>query len=289
MVGGDEPTAPQQMRETRLMRRGDEAPIRRPPIADQHAGEVVAEHRGGLVETAAGLNSIHRRVRRREGPQPLQLAPDLPAGFIRTDHRTAAHRGTQRRVGRLRVTRGAMHRLDETAARDRQAILLLKEGGDLAVRQAELFIENDGERDGLRPQLRSRGTERIRRLASMPTLDATPAPATPSDVDLKGTDHDTRHRQLFLELRRDTGLHDVIATAGTTRRQPRVMRLVDARRHAATSLRSIASAGLAPRTFRMFVQRFGKRRRLAIARPAGLVELSLEAVHLLTQSLVLSA
>ena len=46
-----------------------------------------------------------------------------------------------------------MHRMDEAAARDRQAILLLDESGDLAVRQAELFVENDGERDGLRTQV----------------------------------------------------------------------------------------------------------------------------------------
>ena len=67
------------------------------------------------------------------------------------------------------------------------------------------------------------------------------------------------------------------------------MRLVDARRHAATGLRSIASAGLAPRTLRMLLQRLGKRCRLAISCPARLIELSLEVVHLLTQSLVLSA
>ena len=112
-----------------------------------------------------------------------------------------------------------MHRMDEATARDRQSILLLEEGGDLAVRHAELFIENDGERDGLRPQLCGRRTERIRRLERMPALDATPASVTPADVDLKGTDHDTRHRQLFLVLRGDTGLHEVIATARTARRK----------------------------------------------------------------------
>ena len=37
MIGGNEPTAPQQMRETGLMRGGGEAPIRRPAIADEHA------------------------------------------------------------------------------------------------------------------------------------------------------------------------------------------------------------------------------------------------------------
>lgn len=118
------------------------------------------------------------------------MAPDLPDGVIRTDHGTAAHGGTPRGVGRLRVARGAMPRLDETAARDRQAIRLLKEGGDRAVRQAEWFIENDGEGHRLRTPWCDRGAERIRRLERMPALDTTSAPATPSDADVTGPDDD---------------------------------------------------------------------------------------------------
>jgi hypothetical protein len=152
-----------------------------------------------------------------------------------------------------------------------------------------LFIENDGERDGLRTQLCGRGAERIRRLERMPALDATPAPATPSDADLKGTDHDPWDRQLFLVLRRYTGLDDAIAATGTARRQRRLMRFIDARWHAPTGLGTIGVARLAPRAFRIFLQRFRKWRCLSIARPAGLIELSLQMVDLLTQALVLSA
>jgi hypothetical protein len=177
-----------------------------------------------------------------------------------------------------------MHGLDETAARDRQPILLLEEGGDLAVRQAELFVENDGERDGLRTQLCGGGAEGIRRLERMPALDATPAPATPSNVDPNGTDHDTRHRQLFLVLRGDTSLDEVIATAGTPRRQPRVMRLVDARRHAATRLRSIAAAGFASRTFRLRLQRFRKRRRVPEPGAPRVVQLAFQVIDVVAES-----
>jgi len=182
-----------------------------------------------------------------------------------------------------------MHRLDETAARDRQSILLLEEGGDLAVRQAELFIENDGEGHRLRTQLCGRGAERIRRLERMPALDTTSAPATPSDADVKGPDDDPWDRQLFLVLHRHPGLDDAITAPGTAPRQRRRTRLIDARGHAPTGLATIGIARLASRAFRMLRQRFRKRRRLASARPAGRVELSLQMVDLLSQSLVLSA
>ena len=187
------------------------------------------------------------------------------------------------------MARGAMHRLDEAAARDRQSRLLLEEGGDLAVRQAELCVENDGERDGLRTQLCGRRAERIRRLERMPALDATPAPATPSDANPKRTDHDPWDRQRFLVLHRHTGLDDAIAAAGTARREPRVMGLLDVRGYASARRPTIRVSGLPPRALRMPVQRLGKGRRLSIARPAGRIELSLQMVDLLTQALVLSA
>jgi hypothetical protein len=152
-----------------------------------------------------------------------------------------------------------------------------------------LFIENHGERNGLRTQLCGRGTERIRRLERMPALNPTPAPAAPADADLKGTDHDAWHWQLFLVLHRDTCLDEAVAAPGTTPWQRRRMRLIDARRHAPTGRRTIGVPRLASRTFRIRLQRFRKGRRLSIACPAGFIELALQTVDLLTQALVLSA
>jgi hypothetical protein len=117
----------------------------------------------------------------------------------------------------------------------------------------------------------------------MPTLNATPAPATPSDVDLKGTDHDPWDRQLFLVLRRHTGLHDVIAAAGTARRQRRVMRFIDARWHAPTGLGPIAVARLAPRALRMLLQRFRERRRLSEPRSPRVVQLTFQVIDMVPE------
>jgi hypothetical protein len=87
--------AAKQMRETRLMSRLIKLPIRRPAVADQHAVEVGAEHRRGLRKPAALLNPVEDHRRGREGPQPLQVACNLPAGFIGADDWTRANRLAQ--------------------------------------------------------------------------------------------------------------------------------------------------------------------------------------------------
>lgn len=53
MIGAQGPTAAEQMRQTRLMSGLGKLTIRRPPIADDHAGIVRAQKRGGLVEAAS--------------------------------------------------------------------------------------------------------------------------------------------------------------------------------------------------------------------------------------------
>ena len=102
-----------------------ELPIRRPAIAHEHAGKVGAEHRRRFREAATGLNPVDGRVRCRKDPEPLQQARDVPAGFVRTDHRTAAHVGTQRVIRRARLTGRAMDRVHEPAARHGETIQLL--------------------------------------------------------------------------------------------------------------------------------------------------------------------
>ena len=82
MVEQQTPTRPQQMGETRLMAGGGELPIRLPPVADEDAGIIGANHRGRLREPAPGLNDVDGRVRGDKHPEPLQIRADAPTGFI---------------------------------------------------------------------------------------------------------------------------------------------------------------------------------------------------------------
>ena len=118
MVQHHRATAAEQMRQTRLMRGVGKLAVRRPAIALQDAGVVGAEHPRRLRKAAPVFDRIGRRVRRRKGPEPVRVAADFPAGFIGRDDRTAAHLRAQRLVGRLRLARRAMDRVDQPAARD---------------------------------------------------------------------------------------------------------------------------------------------------------------------------
>jgi hypothetical protein len=82
--------SPNQMRETGLMRRLIELAIRRPPVADEGAVEVGAEHRRRFVKAAPVLNGVDDGARGRKDPQPPEPPPDFPAGLIRTDDRAPA-------------------------------------------------------------------------------------------------------------------------------------------------------------------------------------------------------
>ena len=288
MIGLQQPTASEQMRETRLMDRVGEAPIGRPAIADNHAGEVLAEQRCGFGKPAARLNRIDGRIRRGDGPEPLQRAGDLPAGLIGCDDGTPADRVAERVIRGLRLTRGAVHRVHQAAARHGQRILLAKACRDLPERQAELLIEDDGHRDGLRPELRRRGTQRVRRLQPMATLDAATTRAAVTHVDAKVTDDDLGDWQLFLILACGARFHDGAVALGTPRRQTRIIGFIDAGRNPAVRLRTIGVARLSPGSLRMVGERFRERRRLPKPGTPGRIELLLQPLVLLAQPVALT-
>ena len=107
--------APEQVRQTRLVQRVVEAPIGRPPVADEHAVEVGPQDGAGVVEPAAGADGVDGGVRGGEHPQPVALAADAPAGFVRGDDGRVADLLAQRRVGRRGVAGRAMQHLRQAA------------------------------------------------------------------------------------------------------------------------------------------------------------------------------
>jgi len=288
MIGLQQPTASEQMRETRLVDGVREAPIGRPAVADDHAREIFAEQRRGVGKSAARLNRVDRRLRRGDRPEPLQRAGDLPAGLIGGDDGTPADRVAERVIRGLRLTCGTVHRVHQAAARDGQPILLVKERRDLAERQAELLIEDDGRGDGLRPELCCRGPQRVRGLQPMATLDAATTRAALSHVHPKVTDDDLGDRQLFLILARDARFHDGAIAFGTPRRQTRLIGFIDARRNPAVRFRAVGAARLSPGSLRMAGERFRERRRLSKPGTPCRIELLLQPFVLLAQPVALT-
>jgi hypothetical protein len=276
MIGLQQPTASEQMRETGLMDRPRETPIGRPAIADDDAGEVLAEQRRCFAKPTAGLNRVDGRVRRRDRPEPLQRPGHLPAGLIGCDDWTPADGFAERVIRGLCLPRCAVHGVHEAAARHGQPILLAKECRYLAERQTELLVEDDGQGDRLRPELRRCGAQRVRRLKLMPALDAATTRAATSHVDPHVTDDDLGDWQLFLILGSDTGLHDGAGAPGTSRRQMRVIGFIHPRRDPASRFAAVRAARLPPRSLRMARERFRERGRLPKSGTPRRIELVLQ-------------
>jgi hypothetical protein len=279
-------TAAQQMGQTALMPGGFELAVRLPAVALQDAGVVDPNHVRGLREPAAGLNGVDGRFASDKGPEPLQVSVDAPARFIGRHDRTATHRRTQRGVGRLRLARGAVHRMHQAAARDRQPKAIAQQRDDFAVGQPETFIQEPGEGDGLRAELHGGGAEGIGGLPRMAPLHAPPTPRARPNVDATRADDRALYRQLFLILRRDAhGLHRAV-TLRTRPRQTRLVRLIDMRRRLPVRPRPIRGARFPSRPSRIADPgATRKRRSLTIDRAARGLEFLFQLVVFAPQPL----
>jgi hypothetical protein len=123
----------------------------------------------------------------------------------------------------------------------------------------------------------------------MTSLHASAASGTPADVQIKLADDDARDRELFLVLRRDGHFHDRTRARRTLRRERHVVPFIDPRRHPPMAFPAIGAARLPARTFGILLQRFGEGRRLSETGAPRVVQLSLEMLDLLAETLIFAA
>ena len=285
MVGVEQTTPAEQMRQTALVPRVGEAAIGRPAIANQHTVEVRAQDRGRVVKAPPGANRIHGGRRRRKRPQPVQHGADAPAGFIGTDDGTPADLGTQRVVGRRGHARRAMQGVGEAARRHPEPEAVAQQRRNLFERHADVFVQEHDEGHGAGPEVYIGGPQRVGRLQRMPALDASPTGNTTADVHVEAP-YDRAHRgQIFLILRGDAGAPDRAAAVRTGRGERRGVGHIHARGNHAARPATIPDAGAPsrPPTPALWPV-LGERRRLPKARAPRHVELLLQARILLLQS-----
>ena len=278
--------ATEQMRQTGLMRGVGKVAVGCPAIALQDAGVLGPEHPRGLREAAPVFDRIGRGVRSGKGPEPIRVAADFPARFIRGDGGTRAHLRAQRLVGRLGLARRAMHRLDHAAARDGEAEALVQQRHDATTGEAALFIQDHRQRDGLRAELHRGGAERIGGLQQMPSLYATMTVPALADRDTKFMHHGTLHGQVFLVLRDDALPPHGPTAVRTLRGQRRLMPVIDLARPGPMRLPAIGGARFAtwPLGVRLR-QPTRKGRRLPLPAAPRHLELFSQAFVLATQSI----
>jgi len=283
MIGLQFARASQEMLKTGLMRGPVELPIRCPPVPYEGAREVRAEQRRRLVEAAAGLYGVDGRARRDGDPQPLQLGAHAPAGFIGRDDGTLPNGVQERGIGRGRLTRRAMQRVDQPPRRHGQPEVLLIELRDFGKRQPAFLVQVRGRHNGLWAQLRRGGTDRIGGLQGMAALHALATLLTRADVNLKRTHEGAHGRQVFVILSGDAGLDHHACTRGTGPWQRSVILLIDVRRSRTPCAGAIGRARLPARTPWMRGGTIsGKRGRLPLSRAPRRVQLPPQALVLST-------
>ena len=99
-----------------------------------------------------------------------------------------------------------MERVGDATRPDAQPEPVAQQRGDLAVREAEVFIEQHDQRDRVRPEMRARRSERIRRLQRVASLHAPTTVATPAHVHIEATHVRPHDRQILLNLGGDARL-----------------------------------------------------------------------------------
>jgi len=286
---GDLAAASDQMRETGLMRRLIEPAIRRPAVADEDAVELGAEHGRRFVNPAPVLNGVDDRARRRKDPQPPESSAHLPTGFIGTDDRTAADLVAQRGIGGRRLARGPMERVRHATGPEAHPEPVAQERGDLAVREAEVFIEQHDQRDRVRPEMRARRAECFRRLPRVAPLHAPTTVATPTHVHIEATHMWPHDRQVLLNLRGDARFDQPAAALRTRIGEGDVDPFVNRRRRLPMSMSAVTTTGASSgrtRTGRRGA--FRKGRRLSLPRAPRRLERLCQPLNLPPQALALA-
>jgi hypothetical protein len=127
-----------------------------------------------------------------------------------------------------------MQRMRHTAGPDVQSEPVAQQRRDLAVRQAQLFVEQDDQGDRVWSQMGTGGAERVGGLQRVAALHATAAALAAADMHVEPAHVRSHHRQILLHLRGDARLGHRAATVRARRRQRDVNRLVDRRRSPVT-------------------------------------------------------
>jgi len=198
------------------------------------------------------IDDVTRVTPTDEDVQPSRTAPDTPTRFVGRDLRRATQVFAKLLVGRSATLGRARDRTNAGGSRDVQLReQRAQQPNALAVRQAQLFVENRQQGMDLRAQLTGRGATGRRCLQIMPASYGVAAVFARANMHVESSiDH--RPWNLSLILGGDVGLAQAPSVAVRARlRQRHVVGLVDPRRHTAMGMPTMTFARLAPRLLRL--------------------------------------
>ena len=154
------------------------------------------------------------------------------------------------------------------------------------MREPEVLIEQDDQRDGVRPHMAARCAERIGGLQRMSALDPTATLPTAADMHVKTADMGPHDRQIFLDLGRDTRFGDAPTAVRTPVWKRNVNDLINGGGRLPMTMATVASTGATTGWPRIWFRRaLRERRRLPLAGAPRGRELFLQPLVLTLQPL----
>src|SRR5262249_35809888 len=136
--------------------------------------------------TAAGrVDDVSRGLGSDQGVQPGGVSAHSPAGLVGHYPVGLTHGLANGLIDRFAAGGGPQDGVDAAAAAEVDAEQAGEAADHLAVGESALLIEFDDGGLGVRSELRRGGTEGVRRLQRVASLNPTLAVATPADVDVE--------------------------------------------------------------------------------------------------------
>ena len=148
--------------------------------------------------------------------------------------------------------RGGVAGLTQCAGGDGEAETIREGPGDLGERDPQAVVHPRRPRLGVRPDLRARGTQRVRGLLRVAALHPPPTRRARADPDPEPCRQRCRHRrEIGVELVGVTLVYDTATTMRATRRQRRVERAVRIRWGEPMTVTAMQAAALTARRLRV--------------------------------------
>jgi len=266
--------SPDQVSETLLMCGVDELIVGSPSIVIHSAVPVQAQYLFGDDVASAGADQICNGVGCNEGPEPLRVAADPPAGLVGIQDPALSDDVTNIVESGFDFFGGSEGDVRSPAATEMDSVEVPETAFDFTVAESEFILHHGDHGLDVGSGLRGGGAEGVGGLFFMSGLNAFAAFSAMSDVDVKSP-NDGFSGDIFLNLRLNVAFVDCPAAIGTAVRQGDIDDLVGLSfGDGAMRPGAVIGAGLASRPLGIGIGvSFGEGRRLAFAGSMGCVQL----------------
>src|SRR3990172_833743 len=208
----------QGLLQTLLMYGVKESVVRRPAVMRHSPGVIHSQHFGRHVHASTGTDHIHREEIGDEAPQPVQSSADLPAGLVGIHRVSLRNHGFEGVIHRLGPLAGSANDVGCRSTGQVNVPSVLQEGGDVAIGQPELVLQQCDQSLSVGTDLRRGCAQSVGSLKLVSRLEALATAGALADVEIEPPENSAAGN-LDLKLLSDVRLPHTPAAGGTTLRR----------------------------------------------------------------------